>query len=90
MAVARRDLNEAGGESTAPTNRNRIEGAGPWGEPGRYGEAPKLPGRGGGKSGGVRGKERGLTLGGLWACSDAPDYSVSDGDGWAQRSQQTP
>ena len=60
------------------------------GELARYGEARKLPGRGEGKSGGDRGKETGLTLGGLWACPVDPDYSVSDGGGWARRSQQTP
>ena len=86
---------EAGSEGSrrriaAPTNRNRIEGPGPWGEPAKYGEARKLPGRGVGKSGGERGKETGLTLGGLRACPVKPDNSVSDGGGWARRSQQRP
>ena len=44
------------------TNRHRIEGQRLWGEPARYGDARKLPGRGWGKSGGDRGKERRRTL----------------------------
>ena len=39
---------------------------------------------------GIAGKMTGLTLGGLWACPVNPDYSVSDGGGWARRGQQTP
>ncbi len=76
--------------STALTNRNRIEGPRERGEPAEYGEAQKLPGRCVGKSGGDRGKETGLTLGGLWACPDDLDYPTSDGRGWAWRSQQRP
>ena len=50
MPVARRDLKEAGGESRPRRSRpgNRIEGPGLRGEPAKYGEARKLPGRGGG------------------------------------------
>ena len=53
IAEGKGGCREAGSERSrrriaAPTNRNRLEGPGPWGEPGRYGEAPKLPGRGGG------------------------------------------
>ena len=36
------------------------------------------------------GKETGLTPGGLWVCPEDLDYSVSNGIGWARRSQQTP
>lgn len=60
------------------------------GKSAEYDEALKLPRRGEGKSGGDRGKETGLTLGGLWACPDEPDYAVSDDGGWDQRSQQRP
>ena len=86
---------EAGSEGSrrrnaAPTNRNRIQGQRPWGEPAHCGDARKLPGRGGGKSGGDCGKETGLTLGGLWVCPEAVDYSVSNGVGWVWMSQQTP
>ena len=89
---ARREAGSEGSRrrTTALTNRNRIEGPRTRGEPAEYGEARKLPGRGGGRSGGDRGKETGLTLGGLWVCPDEPDYVVSDGDGWAWRSQQRP
>ena len=86
---------EAGSEgsrrrTTALTNRNRIEGQRPLGEPAEYGEAQTLPGSGEGRSGGDRGKEAGLTLGGLPACPDEPDYSFSNGRGRAWRSQQRP
>ncbi len=89
---ARREAGSEGSHrrTTALTNRNRIEGQRPQGEPAKYGEARKLPGCGGGRSGGDRGKETGLTLGGLPVCPDEPDYPFSDGRGWAWRSQQRP
>jgi hypothetical protein len=76
--------------TTALTDRNRIEGQRPQGEPATYGEARTLPGGGEGRSGGDRGKETGLTLGGLLVCPDEPDYPSRDGWGWAWRSQQRP
>ena len=48
----------------------------PSGEPARYGQSRKVPGRSGSKSGGDRGKETGLTLGGFCACPVDPDDSV--------------
>jgi hypothetical protein len=89
---ARREAGSEGSRrrTTALTNRNRIEGQRPLGEPARYGEARTLPGSGEGRSGGDRGKETGLTLGGLPACPDEPDYPFSDGRGRAWRSQQRP
>ena len=86
---------EAGSEGSrrrtmALTNRNRIEGPRARGESAEYDEAQKLPGRDVGKSDRDRGKETGLTLGGLQVCSDDLDYPTSDGRGWAWRSQQRP
>ena len=41
------DLKEAG-VNRGPDEQDRIQGPGPWDEPAKYGEARKLPGRGGG------------------------------------------
>lgn len=89
---ARREAGSEGSRrrTTALTNRNRIEGPCPQGEPAEYGEARTLLGCGGGRSGGDRGKETGLTLGGLPVCPDEPDYPFSDGRGRTWRSQQRP
>lgn len=74
----------------ALTNRNRIEGARRRGEPAQYGEARTLPGHRVGRSGRDRGKETGLTLGGLQGCPDEPDYDARDGVGRTWRSQPRP
>ena len=77
-------------QSSDPTNRNRIEGCRsgvtrPWtGRPNCH------PERCGGKSGGDRGKEARLTLGGLCICLEEPDYRDGNGEGRVQRSQQGP
>ena len=77
-------------QNSDPTNRNRIEGlrggvTQPWmGTPNSHLE------RCGGKSGGDRGKEARLTLGGLCICLDEPDYGNGNGAGRMQRSQQRP
>ena len=83
MAVARRDLKEAGGEP-----RPRRTGTGykaqdcgvsrtSTAKPGT------LPGRGGGKSGGGGSRERDVAYPGrsLGLSGRYPDYSVSDDDG---------
>ena len=51
--------------TAAPANMNRIGGPGPWGESATCGGARKLPGRGGARSGGDRGKQTGLILGSI-------------------------
>ena len=90
MSVARRNLKEAGGE-TRPRRTGIGYKANDRGVSRPYAVTPEsCPDAVGGKSGGDCGKETGLTLGGLWARPVDPDYSVSDGAGWARRSQQTP
>ena len=77
-------------QNSDPTNRNRIEGrhsgvTQQWmGKPNSHSE------RCGSKSGGDRGKETRLTLGGLCACLGDPDYCNGNGAGRVQRSQQRP
>ena len=90
MSVARRDLKEAGGES-----RPRRTGTG-WKaddrgvsrhdtvKPESYPDAAWV------NPAGTAGKRRGLPWEASGACPINPDYSVSDDDGWARRSQQTP
>ena len=91
MSVARRDLKEAGGESrprqtgTGYKAKDRGVSRHRTVKPESYPDAAGVN-----PAGGDCGKETGLTLGGLWACPVDPDYSVSDDDGWARRSQQTP
>ena len=72
--VARRDLKEAIGESrprrTGPGQKAHDRGVSRQDTV----KPESLPGRGGGKSGGDRRKETGLTpLGGFWACPVNPD-----------------
>ena len=68
-------------QNSDSTNRNQIEGCHsgvtqPWmGMPGSH------PERCGSKSGGDRGKETRLTLGGLYICLDEPDYRNGNGAG---------
>jgi len=77
-------------QNSDPTNRNRIEGlrsgvTQPWmGPPDSHAERCVS------KSGGGRGKDTRLTLGGLCICLDEPDYGGGDGVGGVRRSQQRP
>jgi hypothetical protein len=73
-----------------PTNRNRIEGPRCGVTQLWMGTPNSHPGRDVGKSGGSRGKEARLTLGGLCICLDEPDYGDGNGGGGVQRSQQRP
>ena len=73
-----------------PTNRNRIEGPRSGVTQQWMGMPDSHPERCGGKSGGDRGKETRLTLGGLCICLGEPDYGDGNGVGRMQRSQQRP
>jgi hypothetical protein len=77
-------------QNSDPTNRNRIEGPGGGVTQLWMGKPNSHPERRAGKSGGSRGKETRLTLGGLCICLDEPDYGDGDGGGGVQRSQQRP
>ena len=64
-----------------PTNRNRIEGPCDGVTEQWIGRPNSHPERYGGKSGGDRGKETRLTLGGLYICLGEPDYHNGNGVG---------
>jgi hypothetical protein len=72
------------------TNRNRIEGPCSGVTERWMGRPNSHPEHCRGKSGGDQGKETRLTLGGLCACLDEPDYGNGNGAGRVQRSQQRP
>jgi hypothetical protein len=68
-------------QNSDPTNRNRIEGLRGGVTQQWMGTPNSHPERCGGKSGGDRGKETRLTLGGLYICLDEPDYHNGNGVG---------
>ena len=77
-------------QSSDSTNRNRIEGLYSGATQLRMGTPNSHPERCVGKSGGDRGKDTRLTLGGLCICLGEPDYGDGNGAGRVQRSQQRP
>jgi hypothetical protein len=77
-------------QNSDPTNRNRIGGLSS-GVIQHWMEMPNSqPERCAGKSGGGRGKEARLTLGGLGICLEEPDYGNGNAAGRVRRSQQRP
>jgi hypothetical protein len=77
-------------QNSDSTNRNRIEGQCSGVTQQRMGRPNSHSERYKGKSGGSRGKETRLTLGGLCICLEEPDYGDGNGAGRVQRSQQRP
>ena len=68
-------------QNSDPTNRNWIEGLRGGVTQQWMGMPSSHPERGGGKSGGDRGKETRLTLGDLCICLGEPDYDGGNGVG---------
>ena len=86
----RREVESGGSvrQNLDSTNRNRIEGLRGGVTQQWMGTPSSHPERCGGKSGGDRGKETRLTLGGLCICLEEPDYRNGNGAGRVWRSQQ--